>query len=127
MPPDAAKSFGVRHLWIVAAVNVAVIGGLVVLTVVVDRHLVSEIQHRQAHYSECAASVRRRLMARHPKRAGPGTAKFGQLLASETHETCGWSALAARRPSDVAGSAFGVVALGLFDLLLWRIRRDEAR
>ena len=120
-----AERIGVYRLWTVAAVNVAVVCGLVALTFVVDGHLVSEIHQKQAHYGACSKLVRKQLTMHHPRKIRLGSPRFRRLVATVTHERCGWSDLARRRPADIAGSAFLVAALGLSDLLLWKIHRKD--
>jgi hypothetical protein len=122
----APNLIDVSRLWTVTAVNIAVVGGLVALTADVDHHLASEIHQKQAHYGACATHLRKQLTKHHARKIRLGSPKFRHLLRTTTHKRCRWSDLARQRPADIAGSAFLVVALGLFDVLLWKIWRKDA-
>jgi hypothetical protein len=112
-----------RFGWVVV-VNVGLIAAAVVLTVFVNRHLSAEIHNRRANFGSCARQIREKI-ARTPIKLR--TRRRSAATAKTIRAECGWANLSARRPADAIGTAFGIVALGLFDFLLWRIWRPETK
>jgi hypothetical protein len=103
------------------AVNVALIAVAVLLTLFVDRHLSGEIGARRVSFASCASKVERTIT----RVAIQRRIRKRRIVGAKIQLECGWAKLSTQKLADVIGTASFIVALGLCDFLLWRIRRPK--